>query len=65
MSKQQPDLNRRHLLKAITIGGTASIAIAASGIKVAQATEKVSSTSQINGYQETIHIRSYYDSLRG
>ncbi|QDE29552.1 MULTISPECIES: formate dehydrogenase [Shewanella] len=65
MSKQQPDLNRRSLLKAITLGGTASVAIAVTGIKVAQATEKSASTSHTNGYQETAHINSYYDSLRG
>jgi len=65
MSKQQPDLNRRSVLKAITIGGTASVAIAATGIKVAQATEKSTGTSRTKGYQETTHIRSYYDSLRG
>ncbi|GGP98792.1 MULTISPECIES: formate dehydrogenase [Shewanella] len=65
MSKQQPDLNRRSLLKAITIGSTAGVAIAATGIKVANATEQSASTSHIKGYQETAHIRSYYDSLRG
>ncbi|MGX9461298.1 formate dehydrogenase [Shewanella sp. A14] len=65
MSKQQPDLNRRALLKAITIGGTASVAIAATGIKVAKATEQSASTINTKGYQETAHIRSYYDSLRG
>ncbi|GIU25191.1 twin-arginine translocation signal domain-containing protein [Shewanella schlegeliana] len=65
MKKQQPDLNRRSLLKALTIGGTASVAIAATGVSVAQASEsKVSSTND-NGYHETAHIRSYYNSLRG
>ncbi|QIR13122.1 twin-arginine translocation signal domain-containing protein [Shewanella aestuarii] len=65
MSKQQADLNRRSLLKALTIGGTASVAIAATGIKVAHATEQSAVKSNTNGYQETAHIRSYYDSLRG
>ena len=65
MSKQQADLNRRSLLKALTIGGTASVAIAATGIKVAQADEQIAVKSNTNGYQETAHIRSYYNSLRG
>ena len=65
MSKQQPDLNRRSLLKTLTLGGTAGVAIAATGIKVAHATETKTTTSNTQGYQETAHVRSYYDSLRG
>lgn len=65
MKKQQPDLNRRSLLKALTIGGTAGVAIAATGVSVAQASENTVSTKSANGYQETAHIRSYYNSLRG
>jgi lipid-binding SYLF domain-containing protein len=65
LSKQQPDLNRRSLLKAITVGGTASVAITATGMNIAHATEKKASTSRTKGYQETTHIRNYYDSLRG
>lgn len=64
MKKQQPDLNRRSLLKALTIGGTAGVAIAASGVSVANATEKKSSVENTDGYHETAHIRSYYNSLR-
>ncbi|GIU14323.1 MULTISPECIES: twin-arginine translocation signal domain-containing protein [Shewanella] len=65
MKKQQPDLNRRSLLKALTIGGTASVAIAATGVSVAQASETKVSTKNVDGYHETAHIRSYYNSLRG
>ncbi|WP_394497468.1 twin-arginine translocation signal domain-containing protein [Shewanella sp. ENK2] len=65
MKKQQPDLNRRSLLKAITIGSAASAAIAVTGVSVAQATESNVSKKDSNGYKETAHIRSYYDSLRG
>ena len=64
MNKQQPDLNRRSLLKALTIGGTASVAIAATGVSVAQASETKVSSNNDNGYHETAHIRSYYNSLR-
>ncbi|MCG9712798.1 twin-arginine translocation signal domain-containing protein [Shewanella insulae] len=64
MKKQQPDLNRRSLLKALTIGGTAGVAIAASGVSVANATEKKSQEKHADGYHETAHIRSYYNSLR-
>ncbi|ABV89444.1 twin-arginine translocation signal domain-containing protein [Shewanella pealeana] len=65
MNKKQPDLNRRSLLKALTIGGTASVAIAATGVSVAQASETKVSSKNDNGYHETAHIRSYYNSLRG
>ncbi|ASJ95153.1 MULTISPECIES: twin-arginine translocation signal domain-containing protein [Shewanella] len=64
MKKQQPDLNRRSLLKALTIGGTAGVAIAASGVSVAHATENKSQEKHTDGYHETAHIRSYYNSLR-
>ncbi|MDO6619654.1 MULTISPECIES: twin-arginine translocation signal domain-containing protein [unclassified Shewanella] len=65
MKKQQPDLNRRSLLKAITVGSAATAAIAVSGVSVAKATESNISIKGSNGYKETAHIRSYYDSLRG
>ncbi|WP_299795706.1 formate dehydrogenase [uncultured Shewanella sp.] len=64
MKKQQPDLNRRSLLKALTVGGTASVALAATGVSAAQATESNVSTKRADGYHETAHIRSYYNSLR-
>lgn len=64
MKKQQPDLNRRSLLKALTIGGTATVALAATGISAAQATESDVSAKSADGYHETNHIRSYYNSLR-
>ncbi|MGL4959338.1 MAG: twin-arginine translocation signal domain-containing protein [Shewanella sp.] len=66
--KQQPsDLSRRSLLKALTVGSVAGAAIAATGISVAQASEsnKVTTKDSSKGYQETAHINSYYDSLRG
>ncbi|GGI87013.1 Fnr-inducible formate dehydrogenase accessory protein FdhX [Shewanella hanedai] len=64
MKKQQPDLNRRSLLKALTIGGTATVALAATGISAVQATESNVSAKSADGYHETNHIRSYYNSLR-
>ncbi|AVV84764.1 twin-arginine translocation signal domain-containing protein [Shewanella putrefaciens] len=64
--KQQPsDLSRRSLLKALTVGSVAGAAIAATGISVAQANESSTVTEKkSNGYHETAHITSYYDSLR-
>ncbi|MCG9698078.1 formate dehydrogenase [Shewanella sp. Isolate11] len=64
MKKQQPDLARRSLLKAITVGGTASVAIAATGVSVANAAETKTSAKSTDSYHETAHIRSYYNSLR-
>lgn len=65
MKKQQPDLNRRSLLKALTIGGTATVALAATGVNAAQAPQNNISVKNAEGYHETAHIRSYYHSLRG
>ncbi|WP_394204252.1 formate dehydrogenase [Shewanella waksmanii] len=64
MKKQQPDLNRRSLLKALTIGGSATAALAVTGVSAAQVTAPTSSKKDTNGYRETAHIRSFYDSLR-
>ncbi|AXQ14005.1 MULTISPECIES: twin-arginine translocation signal domain-containing protein [Shewanella] len=64
MKDQKPDLNRRSLLKAITIGSAAGAAIAATGVSAAQANEPVEAKSAKKGYHETAHIRSYYNSLR-
>ncbi|GGZ22714.1 MULTISPECIES: twin-arginine translocation signal domain-containing protein [Shewanella] len=64
MKDQKPDLNRRSLLKAITIGSAAGAAIAATGVSAAQANEPVEAKSATKGYHETAHIRSYYNSLR-
>ncbi|BCV68418.1 twin-arginine translocation signal domain-containing protein [Shewanella carassii] len=64
MKDQKPDLNRRSLLKAITIGSAAGAAIAATGVSAAQASETVEAKSENTGYHETAHIRSYYNSLR-
>ncbi|WP_345861136.1 twin-arginine translocation signal domain-containing protein [Shewanella algae] len=64
MKDQKSDLNRRSLLKAITIGSAAGAAIAATGVSAAQANEPVEAKSAKKGYHETAHIRSYYNSLR-
>ncbi len=45
MKDQKPDLNRRSLLKAITIGSAAGAAIAATGVSAAQANEPVEAKS--------------------
>ncbi|WP_025822024.1 twin-arginine translocation signal domain-containing protein [Shewanella marina] len=66
MKKQQPDLSRRSMLKAITVGGAATAALAVTGVSVAQASEtSVDAQSKTDGYRETDHIRRYYNSLRG
>ncbi|QLE83756.1 MULTISPECIES: formate dehydrogenase [Shewanella] len=64
MKKQQPDLNRRSLLKALTIGGSATAALAVTGVSATQSTESSPVKKNTNGYHETAHIRSFYDSLR-
>ncbi|MBV7316067.1 twin-arginine translocation signal domain-containing protein [Shewanella sp. NIFS-20-20] len=64
MKKQQPDLNRRSLLKALTVGSAAGAVIATTGVSVAQASEGSKVAKSEDGYHETAHIRAYYNSLR-
>lgn len=64
MKKEQPDLNRRSLLKKLTVGSAAGVAVAASGISVANASEGKKTIKNQDGYHETAHIRAYYNSLR-
>lgn len=65
MKEQKPDLQRRSLLKALTIGTAAGVAVAASQVSVAQANESTdSATTHQDGYRETAHIHNYYNSLR-
>ncbi|MFQ6372076.1 formate dehydrogenase [Shewanella sp. YIC-542] len=65
MKEQKPDLQRRSLLKALTISTAAGVAVAASQVTAAPANEGVeNATSHQDGYRETAHIRDYYNSLR-
>ncbi|GLS82143.1 formate dehydrogenase [Paraferrimonas haliotis] len=64
MKNQQPDTSRRSLLKAVTLGSAAGAAIAATGSAVA-ATPTQATKAKQHGYQETDHVKAYYQSLRG
>ncbi|BDM62597.1 Fnr-inducible formate dehydrogenase accessory protein FdhX [Shewanella sp. NFH-SH190041] len=64
MKKSMPDMSRRSLLKKLTVGGAAGVAIAAAGIPAVQANEAKTNTPSKDGYHETAHIRAYYNSLR-
>ncbi|BDM63745.1 Fnr-inducible formate dehydrogenase accessory protein FdhX [Shewanella sp. NFH-SH190041] len=64
MKKQQPDLDRRSLLKALAMGSAAGVAIAAATTGTAQAAESKATAESQDGYHETAHIRAYYNTLR-
>ncbi|GLP97556.1 formate dehydrogenase [Paraferrimonas sedimenticola] len=64
MKNQQPDASRRSLLKAVTLGSAAGAAIVASGTASAAAPAQTKK-AKAEGYRETDHVKSYYQSLRG
>lgn len=66
MSRQKStDASRRNFLKTLGVAGTAASAAALAGnLQAASETEQETPTAPAEGYRETPHIRSYYDSLR-
>lgn len=64
MKDTQPDLNRRSLLKAISVGSAAGVALAATNMAYANNSPVTPSKKNTDGYQDTAHIRSFYNSLR-
>lgn len=66
MSRQKStDASRRNFLKTLGVAGTAASAAALAGnLQAASEAEPDTAATQAEGYRETPHIRSYYDSLR-
>ena len=65
MSQQEkPDTGRRGFLKTLGLAGTAVGAVAVVGTVKAEASAKIEEEKQSSGYQETEHVRSYYETLR-
>ncbi|WP_028468913.1 twin-arginine translocation signal domain-containing protein [Neptunomonas japonica] len=65
MSQQEkPDTGRRGFLKTLGLAGTAVGAVAVTGTVNAQVTAETEEETKSSGYQETEHVRSYYDTLR-
>ncbi|MDF0533431.1 twin-arginine translocation signal domain-containing protein [Shewanella yunxiaonensis] len=64
MKKQASDMSRRQLLKALAIGSAAGAVATVSGQAMAAAPEASTEPKPQDGYRETEHIRSYYDTLR-
>lgn len=65
--KDLKQAGRRQFLKAITAGGAVAGLAAVTASKAIAATEGESVKPVVkeeNGYRETDHIRSYYDTLR-
>ena len=64
MKKQASDMGRRQLLKALAIGSAAGAVATASGQALAAQPEVAPVAKKGSGYQESDHVRSYYDTLR-
>ncbi|WP_417762416.1 formate dehydrogenase [Shewanella sp.] len=64
MTQSTPDLSRRSLLKALTVGSAAGAAVIATGAVASEPKSEEKQTVKANGYRETEHIRHYYNSLR-
>ncbi|QSX33565.1 twin-arginine translocation signal domain-containing protein [Shewanella avicenniae] len=64
MKKQASDMSRRQLLKTLAIGSAAGAVATVSGQALASTDNAEVTAKQADGYRETEHIRSYYDSLR-
>ncbi|MDH5368806.1 MAG: twin-arginine translocation signal domain-containing protein [Gammaproteobacteria bacterium] len=59
--------SRREFLKGAAAAGGAAVVVAATGQNVAVAAEEIETVSpnkKAKGYQETQHVRDYYDSTR-
>ncbi|QEQ97921.1 twin-arginine translocation signal domain-containing protein [Neptunomonas concharum] len=66
MSRQkQTDIERRDFLKTLGMAGVATAGAALAGqAQAASAEVPENEATQSSGYQETPHVRSYYDTLR-
>ena len=64
--KQKSNKSRREFLKDTVAAGGAAAVVAATGSSTVIAAEKVETLNpkKVKGYQETQHVRDYYDSLR-
>lgn len=64
---QKSKKSRREFLKGAAAAGGAAVVVATTGQNVAIAAEEIETVSTSNkakGYQETQHVRDYYDSTR-
>lgn len=64
MKKQASDMSRRQLLKSLALGGAAGAVATVSGQALAATDKAETAVKQADGYRETEHVRSYYDTLR-
>jgi hypothetical protein len=64
---QKTKQSRRAFLKGAAAASGAAVVVATTGTTVAHATEEVEAVASVKkekGYQETQHIRDYYDTTR-
>ncbi|WP_394390293.1 twin-arginine translocation signal domain-containing protein [Shewanella woodyi] len=64
MKKQASDMGRRQLLKALAVGSAAGAVATVSGQAMAASPSEEPVMAKGDGYQETDHVRSYYESLK-
>jgi hypothetical protein len=65
-NRQALDTSRRHFLRALTTaGGAAAVAVALPASSSAAAPDpRQPAPKKPRGYQETAHVRAYYESAR-
>ncbi|PMG29147.1 formate dehydrogenase [Shewanella sp. 10N.286.52.C2] len=64
MKKQASDMGRRQMLKALAVGSAAGAVATVSGQALAASPEATPVVGKSDGYRETDHVCSYYDTLR-
>ena len=62
----QSDRSRRDFLKDAIVVGSAAAVVATTGqnVMAAEVSETISVSNKAKGYEETQHVRDYYDSAR-
>jgi len=65
-TERQSDKSRREFLKGAVVAGGAVAVVATTGksVMAAEVTETISVSKKAKAYEETQHIRDYYDSAR-
>jgi len=65
-SERKSNMARREFLKGAAAAGGAAVVVAATGrnVMASENTETITESKKPKGYQETQHVRDYYNSTR-
>ncbi len=64
VDKKQKDKRRQFLKRMVALGGSAAVAVMSKGAAASEHADKPSATPVSKGYQETRHVRDYYEKAR-